>query len=68
MGASFQPGDRDEARKGRERWRVMVRRAHKPLVAEGWIEKGSGPVWRITEAGRHAADRQAVGPRKVVAS
>lgn len=54
---SLLPGDRVMMARGRERWRVMVRRAHKPLVAEGWIEDKVGPTWRITEAGRRAADR-----------
>lgn len=55
MSASLQPGDRDAMARGRERWKVMVQRARKALVAEGWIEDRSGKVWRITEAGRRAA-------------
>ncbi len=57
MSASLHPGDREAMTRGRERWRVMVQRAHKPLVAEGWIENGTGPVWRITDVGRRAADK-----------
>lgn len=55
MSASLQPGDRDAMARGRERWKVMVQRARKALVAEGWIEDRSGKVWRITDAGRRAA-------------
>jgi hypothetical protein len=42
---------------GRERWRVMVQRARKSMVGEGWVANGVGPTWRITESGRHAAQR-----------
>ena len=41
---------------GHERCRVMVRRSRKALVAEGWIEQGSGSVWRLTDSGRRAAE------------
>lgn len=37
----------------------MIRRTHKPLVSEGWIEKKGGLTWRITEAGKKAAERGA---------
>jgi hypothetical protein len=35
----------------------MIRRARKHLAREGWIEGGSGRLWRITEAGRRAATK-----------
>lgn len=57
MAASLQPGDRGAMARGRERWRVMVRRARRALVAEGWIKDGSGKLWRITDAGRRAAEQ-----------
>jgi len=57
LGSDLPPGDRAPVGRGGERWRVMVRRARKHLAAEGWIENGRGPVWRITEAGRRAADK-----------
>jgi hypothetical protein len=56
LSGSLQPGDRVILAGGRERWRVMVRRSRKALVAEGWIEEGPGPLWRITDAGRRAAE------------
>lgn len=49
---------------GRERWKVMIRRARKPLRTEGWIAPGSGTTWKITEAGRRAAERPVSNPDK----
>jgi len=57
MGASFQAGDREGSGRGRERWRSMVHRARKPIIAEGWIEARGGKMWRITDAGRRAAEK-----------
>lgn len=56
MGPSLLPGDRRAMARGRERWRIMIQRARKQLVAEGWIENRSGLSWRITDAGRRTAD------------
>lgn len=57
MGASLQAGDRLTTVRGAERWQVMIRRARKPLIAEGWIEIGTGKIWRITPGGRRAAEQ-----------
>lgn len=57
MSAMLQPGDREPLGRGSERWQVMIRRARKHLVHEGWIEDRSGKTWRITDAGRRAAER-----------
>jgi len=57
ISASILPGDRTPMAQGRERWRVMIGRARKAMAAEGWIENGSGPTWKITEAGRNAAKK-----------
>ncbi len=57
MGATLQPGDREPLGRGTERWQVMIRRARKHLAHEGWIEDRSGKAWRITDAGRRAAER-----------
>jgi hypothetical protein len=54
----LQLGEPDALAGGYESWRVMIRRARKHLVAEGWIEDRTGPIWRITEAGRKAAVRR----------
>ena len=55
----LRPGDRLLMSGGRERWKVMIRRARKPLKSEGWISQTSGVTWKITEAGRKAAERAA---------
>ena len=60
MGAMLQPTDRDAMARGRERWRIMVQRARKALVAEGWMEDGTFLVWRVTNAGRQAAKKPAL--------
>ena len=60
LGPELPPGDLAPVGRGGERWRVMVRRARKHLVAEGWIEDGRGPVWRITDTGRRAAEKPIV--------
>ena len=57
MAESLQAGDREAMARGTERWQIMVRRSRKSLAAEGWIEDRSGPVWRITDAGRRAAEK-----------
>jgi hypothetical protein len=53
----LQPGDRRLMSGGRERWKVMIRRARKPLKTEGWIQEGAGNTWKITAAGRRAAEQ-----------
>jgi hypothetical protein len=56
MKGKFQANDNEMLSRGRERWRVMVRRARKHLVQEGWLEDTRGKAWIITEAGRRAAE------------
>lgn len=48
-------GDQQKMAGGRQRWQVMIQRARKHLVAEGWIEPDSGRKWMITASGRRAA-------------
>ncbi len=62
MEGNMQPGDLDVMARGEKRWQRMIRRARKPLVAEGWLEEGPGPIWRITAAGRGAAKKLRGGP------
>jgi hypothetical protein len=57
--------DRSLMSGGRERWKVMIRRARKPLRSEGWIEDDAGIHWRITDAGRRAAERVVTDTRAV---
>ena len=60
---TMKPGDEYPMARGRTRWQVMVRRARKPMVAEGWLEPGVGKIWRVTEKGRRAAS-QDLTPKK----
>lgn len=62
-GVFLLPGDREPRGRGTERWQVMIRRARRHLVAEGWIESGSGEAWRITEAGRRATEKEISPPK-----
>jgi hypothetical protein len=60
----LQLGDRRLMSGGRERWKVMIRRTRKPLKAEGWIAQSSGPRWKISDAGRKAAEQAGTEPQK----
>jgi hypothetical protein len=53
---ALQPGDQMTMARGRERWRVMMRRTRAALISEGWIDDCPGGIWRITPAGRLAAE------------
>jgi hypothetical protein len=35
----------------------MVQQARKPMISEGWIEAKNGRFWKITDAGRKAAEK-----------
>ena len=48
-------GDKQPMARGRQRWQVMIQRARKHMVSEGWLEKGNKLEWRITETGRRVA-------------
>jgi hypothetical protein len=52
-------GDRSRMATGRERWQVMIRRARKHMIKEGWVSSRSGKLWEITTAGRQVAEKQA---------
>ena len=58
MADCFQAADEETMARGQTRWQVMIRRARKHLVGEGWIEDRAGP-WTITPAGRRVAERPA---------
>lgn len=53
----LQPSERRLTSGGRERWKVMIRRARKALKAEGRIQDGAGRAWKIRAAGRRAAQQ-----------
>jgi len=55
LGAEMKPGDRKTMAQGRQLWQVMILRARKQLVSEGWVEDRAGVNWKITAAGRKAA-------------
>lgn len=58
-------GDRDPLSGGKlQRWQVMVLRARKHMVHEGWLESGGGVLWRITSAGRLAAKADTAKTKK----
>lgn len=50
----LKPGDEATNSRGLPRWRVMVRRAKRPMAREGFIEDSRGR-WRVTAKGRKAA-------------
>lgn len=50
----LKPGDQEAASRGLPRWRMMVRRAKRPMAREGFIEDVRGR-WRITAKGRKAS-------------
>lgn len=66
MKDSFEPGDTQPMARGKLRWQVMVQRARRHLATEGWLEPESKRVWRITAAGRKAAEAEpnSIGRRK----
>ena len=53
------PGDRVAMSGGKPRWMVMVGRSKQHLIAEGFVEAPNNLLWRITPAGRKAAQQEA---------
>jgi len=51
---------------GRERWQVMIRRARKHMIKEGWLSAKSSKLWEITAAGRQVSEKQAEDPKNHV--
>ena len=51
-------GDRSHMAGNRERWQVMIGRARKHMVKEGWLLSRSSKLWEITAAGRQVAEKQ----------
>lgn len=58
MEPSLRGGDRSHMTGNRERWQVMIRRARKHMVKEGWLVSRSSKLWEITAAGRQVAEKQ----------
>jgi hypothetical protein len=59
LAKTLQPGDFVLMARGVPRWKVMVRRARKPMIREGFIEDGNGR-WHLTPTGRKAANLETV--------
>ena len=57
FGNWLQLGDEARMARGRPRWQVMIARAKKPMLKEGFVEAPNMMKWRITESGRKAAGR-----------
>ena len=57
MRDTLQPSDHDPMARGQVRWQVMIRRARKHLVSEGWLDKGRGSLWTTSDAGRQATGK-----------
>lgn len=58
MEPDLRVGDRSHMAAGLERWQVMIRRARKHMVKEGWVLSRSSKLWEITAAGRLVAEKQ----------
>lgn len=56
---ALKPPDLDATSSGRPRWQLMIRKARRPMVKEGFIEGGTGSEWRLTAAGRRAVTQGA---------
>ncbi len=54
----LQPGDQAMMSGDRPRWKVMIGRAKKPMLAEGFVEAPNVMRWRVTEDGRKAASKK----------
>ena len=47
--ARLKPGDLRKNVRGVAKWQIMLRRAKRPMIEEGFIERASGKTWRLTE-------------------
>ena len=63
LGSKLRPSDETLMAGGRTRWQVMIQRARKHMVSEGWLETGRGSRWRITKEGRRVAKEGVVQQR-----
>jgi len=58
MEPNLRGGDRSHMAGNRERWQVMIRRARKHMIKEGWLVSRNSKLWEITAAGRQVAEKQ----------
>ena len=54
--ATLKSGDISTTTRGSTRWKVMVQRARAAMLKEGLLERERGKGWKISAAGRKAAD------------
>jgi hypothetical protein len=54
------PGDLKPMVGGIPRWKVMVKRARKPMMKECFLEDGNVKLWRISREGRRVAQETAI--------
>ncbi|MFH1924658.1 MAG: hypothetical protein ABIP48_32805 [Planctomycetota bacterium] len=57
IAAILKVGDRVANARGMPKWKVMIRRARKPMTTEGFLADEKGPKWRITKKGEQAAQK-----------
>ena len=55
LASSLKEGDIVTNAQGTPRWKIMVKRARKPMIAEGFISEESPFKWKITSKGELAA-------------
>jgi len=58
METRLRVGDRSQMAGGRERWQVLIRRARKHMIKEGWILSKNNKLWEISTSGRQVAEKQ----------
>jgi hypothetical protein len=54
-------GDREIMNNGLPRWRIMIHRARKHMVKEGFLDGNTKGRWRITPIGRQTAQGKKLG-------
>ena len=59
MEENLKPCDYDLMAGNRPRWKIMIRRARKHMINEGFVEDNTGFEWKITKQGRKAVERPA---------
>jgi hypothetical protein len=58
----LKPGDKTLLPRGEPRWKLMFRQTKKCLIGEGFVEAPNHLTWRITPAGRKAAQQEPSAP------
>ena len=60
FGSWLKPGDKATLPRGQARWKVIIGRCKKHLIAEGFVEAPNHLIWRVTPAGRKAAEQETI--------